>query len=79
MSKSGLLKPDRDFTKEVDKQIPEAQELANVTASWKTTLGHANMKIEQCPSSDRQTHDTRETDTSGLDLSLLYGIFSTPN
>lgn len=31
MSAEGrLFKPDRDFTKEVDKQLPEAQELAKV-------------------------------------------------
>lgn len=32
MSSSGMLKPDRDFTKEADKQIPEAQNLAKVLA-----------------------------------------------
>lgn len=30
MSEGQLFKPDKDFTKEVDKQLPEAQELANV-------------------------------------------------
>lgn len=30
MSDGRILKPDKDFTKEVDKQIPEAQELAKV-------------------------------------------------
>ena len=30
MSEGQLFKPDKDFTKEVDKQLPEAQELAKV-------------------------------------------------
>lgn len=30
MSDGQILKPDKDFTKEVDKQLPEAQELAKV-------------------------------------------------
>ena len=30
MSDGQMLKPDKDFTKEVDKQLPEAQELAKV-------------------------------------------------
>lgn len=30
MSDGRILKPDKDFSKEADKQIPEAQELANV-------------------------------------------------
>ena len=32
MSEGRLLKPDKDFTQEVDKQIPEAQETAKVSA-----------------------------------------------
>lgn len=31
MSEGGLLKPEKDFSKEVDQQLPEAQELAKVT------------------------------------------------
>lgn len=36
MSEAPLFKPDKDFTKEVDKQLPEAQELAKVAlhVSW---------------------------------------------
>jgi hypothetical protein len=30
MSDGQILKPDKDFSKEVDKQIPEAEELAKV-------------------------------------------------
>ena len=41
MSSNGMLKPDRDFTKEVDQQIPEAQDLAKVRTR-KAVLRHAN-------------------------------------
>ena len=30
MSEGRILKPDKDFSQETDKQIPEAQELAKV-------------------------------------------------
>jgi 26S proteasome regulatory subunit N5 len=30
MSEGQILKPDKDFSKEVDKQIPEAEQLAQV-------------------------------------------------
>lgn len=30
MADGQLFKPEKDFTKEVDKQLPEAEELANV-------------------------------------------------
>lgn len=33
MSDGQIFKPDKDFTKEVDKQLPEAQELAKVNLS----------------------------------------------
>ena len=31
MADGQLFKPEKDFTKEVDKQLPEAQELAKVS------------------------------------------------
>ena len=31
MSEGRILKPDKDFAKDVDKQIPEAQQLAKVS------------------------------------------------
>jgi len=38
MSDGQVLKPDKDFSKDVDKQLPEAQELAKVylqaTIDW---------------------------------------------
>jgi len=40
MSDGRILKPDRDYTKDVDKQIPEAQELAKVNHPLgQTSLG----------------------------------------
>ena len=37
MSDGQILKPDKDFTKEVDKQLPEAQELAKVRGALART------------------------------------------
>lgn len=34
MSDGQIFKPDKDFTKEVDKQLPEAQELARVSLHY---------------------------------------------
>ncbi len=31
MSSDGALKPEKDFSKEVDKQLPEAEQLAQVS------------------------------------------------
>jgi hypothetical protein len=46
----GRLKADRDFTKEVDKAIPEAQDLAKVARSRvRTTNSLANLIAEQRP------------------------------
>jgi 26S proteasome regulatory subunit N5 len=33
MSDGQILKPDKDFSKEVDKQLPEAEQLAQVRLS----------------------------------------------
>ena len=35
MADGQLFKPEKDYTKDVDKQIPEAEELAQVTLSMK--------------------------------------------
>jgi 26S proteasome regulatory subunit N5 len=35
MSEGQILKPDKDFSKEVDKQLPEAEELAKVGSDTK--------------------------------------------
>ena len=38
MSDGQLFKPEKDFTKEVDKQIPEAQELAKVRSDYQLSV-----------------------------------------
>ena len=42
MSDGALIKADRDFTKEVDKAIPEAEELAKVVLLCSDRIGIAN-------------------------------------
>jgi 26S proteasome regulatory subunit N5 len=40
MSDGQILKPDKDFSKEVDRQLPEAEQLAKVYQhdSWKAEM-----------------------------------------
>jgi len=38
MSSGQVLKPDKDFTKEVDEQLPEAQKLAKVVLLVKDAI-----------------------------------------
>lgn len=40
-SEGRIVKPDKDFTAEVDKQLPEAEELANV----RSLLHHLGIKL----------------------------------
>jgi hypothetical protein len=49
MSEGQILKPDKDFSKEVDKQLPEAEQLAQVRRTRPPTL---NVKLTLY--SDRQ-------------------------
>src|SRR5271156_6221702 len=42
MSEGQILKPDKDFSKEVDKQLPEAEQLAQVRCTRLPTL---NVKL----------------------------------
>ena len=42
MSDGRIVKPDKDYTKEADKQITEAQELAKV-ASYLTARGETSV------------------------------------
>lgn len=50
MAEGQLFKPDKDFTKEADRIIPEAQELAKVTLMSKTweviLLRHAQDNVQ---------------------------------
>ena len=50
MSGSGMLKPDRDFTKDVDKQLPEAEKLAKVLISRMPAIHLLILHTEQCTS-----------------------------
>lgn len=38
MSEGGLLKPEKDFSKEVDKQLPEAEKLAQVRQVFRVNV-----------------------------------------
>lgn len=61
MSDGRILKPDKDFSKEADKQIPEAQELANVTflvARGSNAHRLLTGVLDQCSSSNRETFST---------------------
>jgi len=55
MSGEGLLKPEKDFSKEVDKQLPEAEELA------KTNLQGAIEKLIALEKQTRQSSDLAST------------------
>ena len=45
MADGQLFKPEKDFTKEVDKLIPEAEELAKVFPSLKSTFPAAVLTV----------------------------------
>ncbi|KAL6857807.1 proteasome regulatory particle subunit [Amphichorda felina] len=55
MSEGGLLKPEKDFSKEVDQQLPEAEELA------KTNLQGAVEKLAALEKQTRQASDLAST------------------
>ena len=63
MSEGRILKPDKDFTQETDKQIPEAQELGKVDSldllEWKATntvlQSNLNSAIEKLSLLEKQT------------------------
>ena len=56
MADGQLFKPEKDFTKEADKQIPEAEELAKVLMALCLTeiFSLTRRAAEQCPSSNRE-------------------------
>ena len=53
MADGQLFKPEKDYTKEADKQIPEAQELAKVKEAFCLTesISLTELLTEQCASS----------------------------
>ena len=56
MADGQLFKPEKDYTKEADKQIPEAEELAKVLMALCLTQNSSltYRATEQCPSSNRE-------------------------
>lgn len=46
MSEGQILKPDKDFSKEVDKQLPEAEQLAQVGRMTAIPMIQANIILE---------------------------------
>ena len=66
MADGQLFKPEKDYTKEADKQIPEAEELAKVGQVNKTVVEFANSRfLEQCSVSDREAFVIGKTDATG--------------
>jgi hypothetical protein len=60
----GALKPEKDFSKEADKQIPEAEELAKVHSPGfrdviEMPFGSANSGIPNRPTSKRRLRSSR--------------------
>lgn len=51
----GLLKPEKDFTKDADKLIPEAEDLAKVHTDSLSILKRmlTYMVLDRCPGSSR--------------------------
>ena len=55
MADGQLFKPEKDFTKEVDKQLPEAEELAKVLVSRiMDEISLTTAALEQCSLRDRK-------------------------
>jgi hypothetical protein len=68
MSEGQILKPDKDFSKEVDKQLPEAEQLAQVHENDTpvyTDLAEADSNAEKCPSCHREAHSVGEANKTG--------------
>jgi hypothetical protein len=68
----GQLKPDKDYTSEVDKAIPEAQNIAKVSKSLRMyDLADVScFTVEWRASSGRQTSPAREANTASFRPSL---------
>ena len=66
MSDGRIVKPDKDYTKEADKQIPEAQELAKVAyrTGFPREYNESNF-LGQCTSSYREASCAGKADETG--------------
>jgi len=67
MSDGQVLKPDKDFSKDVDKQLPEAQELAKVytqaAVNWDQVVDWR--LLDKCTSSYREVDRAGEANKAG--------------
>jgi hypothetical protein len=66
MSEVQVLKPDKDFSKEVDKQLPQAEQLAQVWRISSRYIILADIYLEQCSSCHREAHSVGEANKTGL-------------
>lgn len=53
-----IIKADKDYSKEVDKAIPEAEQLAKVCLHHATDQDNADSSAEQCYRSSREASRT---------------------
>lgn len=72
----GALKPEKDFSKEVDKQIPEAEALAKVRpfgirGRLRLSRQTLTFVIDRYPSGNREALGSREADAPGKPSTLL--------
>jgi hypothetical protein len=65
MSDGQIRKPDKDFTKEVDKRLPEAEELAKVLSQLSIARMRVDCIADQCSSSYREAYCTRKANETG--------------
>lgn len=78
MSDGQIFKPEKDFTKEADKQIPEAHELAKVIdiAGCFGKSCTDRIKTEQCSRRHRKAHPLRKANkTSAAPLLNAIALF----
>lgn len=62
----GLLKAEKDFTKEVDAAIPAAEAIGKVRIHFLVLLAlPADFAPDRCPSRDREAAAAGETDQTG--------------
>jgi 26S proteasome regulatory subunit N5 len=84
MSGEQLLKPEKDFSSEVDKQLPEAEELAKVLTYWSlfwmiyadnfVQQGNLQEAIEKLTALEKQTRQVSSSAEHPIFLSLTVPI-----
>ena len=80
MSDGTLFKPEKDFTKEADQIIPEAQELARVRIdqNFPRVVDFTDECEDECTTRNRQDLGAGETSKTGVHL-LLSTMLSVRN